>query len=403
MRDQVSVTLLSLLLLAPVAARAQEQPPEPPSEPAPDPEAAPDDAPTPAAEPNAPEPAVEPAPEASEPKPTPSHAASTATTSSPVDAPSGTDAGHDAGVPGRREDDTNEDGSKEDETAFAGGEYRRVNGHTFISPLNIPSALLNTSFTSAQGFGVLQFDGISVISGDPKRSNIFAYYQVLGAQIGIVNRVAIDVAASGVAAVGGDLEDILVIGALANVNAQGGVKVRIFTLDDVGLQLTGAAYVGYDRNFQVSPGNFIGEVLANANEVINGQRDFADFEDRLLIESEALEISPAVLVAEGVGPFGVQVGVRPNIGVVGENSTTDIDAGAEIEFDFAGLTAYFPIALMAEYMLTHDFGAATQLHNVGGGLFYSGRRDLSLGASGIFSFAEGQRFFAGALGIQYFF
>ncbi|HHH30000.1 MAG TPA: hypothetical protein ENK57_16875, partial [Polyangiaceae bacterium] len=198
-----------------------------------------------------------------------------------------------------------EEEGEEDGTAVVGGEYRRLNGHNFITPFNVPSAFLNTSITTQQGFGVIQFEGVDPFTGDSRNSEVFAYAQSLGGQIGIANRVAITVYATGVAALGSAVEEILSIGALANLTAGGGAKVRLFSSDEAGFQLSVGTFIQYDRDFNVRPGAYLAALVGGLPNlpVPPSQDDFQDLlaeaEGQLLAQQEAAEIAPALMLAEG--------------------------------------------------------------------------------------------------------
>ena len=306
-------------------------------------------------------------------------------------------------------DDEDGDGAEEDGTAVVGGEYRRLNGHNFISPFNVPSAFLNTSITTQQGFGVLQFQGVDPFTGDARDSQVFAYAQSLGGQIGIVNRVAIEVYATGVAALGSAVEEILSIGALANLTAGGGAKVRIFSSDAAGFQLTVGTFIQYDRTFNVRPGAYLATIVDGLPNLPQPPTEgdlqdlLADAEGQLLSQQEAAEIAPAVMLAEGVGPFAIQIATVPTFPIAGDDTSVSLEVGGQLEFDFAALTAYFPIALAGGYEMDYRFSGSDITHQVTGGLLYSGRRDLSLGLIAGYAPDPTITLITGTLAMQYFF
>ncbi len=274
-----------------------------------------------------------------------------------------------------------------------GGEFRRINGHNFITPTVAHSAFTNTAFAFTQGFGVLQFKGVDLLAQQEKDARIFLYGQSLGARIGILNRVSIDVAGGGSAAVGGDLDTILLFGALATMNVGGLVKARLFTLEDIGLQMSLGVGANYVRNLQVSP-------VAIA---LNAIEDLESVEEQIVQQADAAAVNPVLMVAEGIGPFGAQLSIGPAIGVSGEDPSTALDTALHLNFDFFGLGGYVPVAITGEYGLSYDIGSEHAGHTFVGGLHYSGRRDLDLGAIISVSPDEGSSLILGSMVIQYFF
>ncbi len=296
--------------------------------------------------------------------------------------------------------------ARPDTTADMGGEHRRLNGHNFLSPITLPSAFLNGSVGTQLGFGMLSFEGPDVLEGGTKTSRVFAYEQSLGGQIGILNRVAVEVYASGTAAVGGGLEEVLVLGALADVTAGGGVKTRVVSLEDVGFQLSLGTFVQYRRDLFIRPGDFLAAAadrLPSATTDEEVKQVLGEAASKLLAEQEVLEIAPAVMVAEGAGIFGAHFSFSPRLPVAGSaDRSVGLRTGAQAELDFVGLSSYAPIAICAEYVADYAITPDRLTHQLSSGLFYSGRRDLSLGA--VFAYAPGDiTGMSGTLSLEYFF
>lgn len=248
-----------------------------------------------------------------------------------------------------------------------GGDGRVVNEHAFITPQFAQSAFLNTSFRFAQGFGIASFSAPSPTTGGRTDGKLFLYGQQLLAQVGIANRFAVDLRGQGVAAVGGDLDTIVGIGAIAQLNVGATPKVRIVTLENVGLQLTVGAGISYDRNITVKPAALIGKATG----------ELSGAEAQLVQQSQALNVSPTLMVAEGIGPLGLQASIAPRIAAAGEASS-GFDAGFHAAFSFYNLTRNVPLAITGDLGLSHDSNTQVQ---VGGGLYYAGRRDFELGVA----------------------
>jgi hypothetical protein len=288
-----------------------------------------------------------------------------------------------------------------------GGEYRQVNGHNFITPIGIPSAHANTSVFGVAGFGVLKFSGPSYLTpGSTRDFNIFFYGQGLGGQIGILNRVAIEIGAVGAAAVSGDLDGLLSVGAITNVSAHGFPKVRIFTLDKIGLTLTVGAGFEYSKFLVVQPGKAVDEALKAAAASQDVQKALAALEGNIVKSADDFRIAPAVMLSEGVGPFGLQIAIHPNIAAYSSDADKkrhSLTSGAHVNFDIGYFTRYFPVAITAEYVNGYEFTSKDVEHTVHGGLWYSGRRDFSMGAAASYNKSPDVSIIAGQLGVQYFF
>jgi hypothetical protein len=280
-----------------------------------------------------------------------------------------------------------------------GGEHRILNGHRFIAPGLLDSAILNTSLGFTQGVGVFQFEGVDAFSGEPKDAQLFLYNQGLFGTIGIVNRVAIDVRASGLAAVGGDLNDILVVGALANATAGALAKVRVLTLDDVGFQLSAGGGFYYNRMVLLAPAQILGAA---------SEEDLEDVASSIVQQRQYGSVRPALMAAEGLGPLGIQASVGASIPVVGDPSSVTVDGGLGLTLDLLPLTRAVAVAFTAEYLATQDLGndeiEAQLSHSFVGGLYYSGRQAFEPGVAVLFApQSDTQRLIVGQMVLHYYF
>ncbi len=128
-------------------------------------------------------------------------------------------------------------------------------------------------------------------------------------------------------------------------------------------------------------------------------------------QSDDLVVSPLLMIAEGIGPFGVQLALFPRIQTGGPKEA-DFDVNLHVAFDVQRLTRYAPIAFTFEFEpqiflsdAAHDKGITT--NSFAPGVYYSGRRDFSIGA--VFDYtseSEGKQSlgdYAGVLTMQYFF
>lgn len=284
--------------------------------------------------------------------------------------------------------------AEEDRREVAGGEYRELNGHHFVTPTYVKSAFNNAYFSFAQGFGMYTF---KLLDTEP---SLFMYYQQFGGQIDILNYVSVELAASGFAAIAGNLEDILGIGAIANVDAGGFIRGRFLTLHEIGLQLSGGVGVGYNRILNMRP-----IVLAqNAAAALAGD---PSVEEELVTTFSSVAVAPTIMLAYGTGPFGAQFSIGADVDISldegGENGYA-LRPGLHLGFDVGHFTEYFPFAIVAEYMASANLGAGGGTgHSVAGGFQYSGRRDVNLGVIVGAEPNSDSLLIFGALNIQYYF
>lgn len=273
------------------------------------------------------------------------------------------------------------------------GEHRVLGGHRFVTPGNMESAFLNTSVASAQGVGILSYRGTSVLDGTTRDAQVFLYTQSVLATVGIANRLAFDVRAAGVAAVGGDLDTILTVGALANLNAGGMAKIRLLTLEDVGFQATAGVGGYYTRTLNLQPSILLGKALGDARAL----------ESDVIQQTSSFELVPALMLAEGVGAFGVQLALSPKIRTA-EGQSNAVDVGTQVTLDIGKVASFVPIAVSGEYQLSMPIDGAGKDHHLGASVLYSGRQAFNVGVLGGFHlFANDMKIMTGGIAMQYFF
>ena len=140
----------------------------------------------------------------------------------------------------------------------------------------------------------------------------------------------------------------------------------------------------------------------------------------LVTQTEGLAISPLVAAAQGVGPFGAQLTVSPSFVAAGDGPT-DLAIGTHLNFDILGVSEHVPVAVTGEYLISFEFPfQQTQVdretgeeqlfeseldlsHTIGGGLYYSGRRDFTIGVNGGVLLFSGLTIADGNMVMQYFF
>jgi hypothetical protein len=286
----------------------------------------------------------------------------------------------------------------------AGGEHREVNGHRFITPtFEGFSAFTNSSILFEQGFGLYSANftqNTHIPTVGKVQPELFQYRQLLGGQIAIANRVSIDIRARGSADVGSNIKNLLALGVIADVEAGAMPKLRVFTLEKVGLTFSVGANIEFEHAVSLSPLSIV-SALANSQKPSKGIAQINDY-----------VISPVAMLAEGIGPFGLQIAAFPRL-ANGDFKQNDVFLDFHVAIDIQRITKHVPVALTFEYepdiflsdALKSDKGSLS--NQLAGGIYYSGRRDFSVGA--IFQYATvkatGQDAdqFAVLMTMQYFF
>lgn len=271
---------------------------------------------------------------------------------------------------------------------LAGGEYRVLNGHRFLTPVSSPSGFTSGSLSFVQGFGVYSFD-FAGEDGAASAGRLFLYSQGFFGQIGMWNRVSLDLRAQGIAAVGGDLPTIVNVGGIADVSAQLMPKVRLVSVEDAGFLASIGVGGQYRRSIFLQPGKLIGKALGDVEA------------GSVITQSEAFELTPTLMLAEGVDAFGAQLSVGPRLALAGDGEGA-MDLGVHLAFDFSRLTAWAPLALAAEYQLSASFDGGA-VSTLGGGLYYSGKQDFTVGLATQVTLQDQATLIAGQLAIQYWF
>lgn len=289
-----------------------------------------------------------------------------------------------------------------------GGEHRKLHGHNLIRPALVQSAVINTSFGITEGIGLDLYEGTSALTGEPRTVRLISYAQTLAGQVAIANRVALELSFGGLAAVGGDVDAVLTRGAFAGLDLRATPKLRLFTVDKLGLQVSGGVGVRYQRSLTLTPGVVVTHALTDPGSLLDTQALQAE----MLQQIDALTITPTVMLAEGVGALGVQLSLGPSVRAYGSDVRHGVAFGAHGALDLRNWSAVVPVALTAEFVLEHAFAAADSaalvpnaetIYTAIGGLFYSGRRDLQLGATFTASPRERETLLLASMVLHYYF
>lgn len=296
---------------------------------------------------------------------------------------------------------------KQKKRDIAGGEYRVLNEHQFATPQYLVSPFMNASLSIGLGFGSLEIDA----SADGQSTNLLLFQQQLQARFGIYNWASVELVARGSAAIGGDMEDVVNLGALAQASAGGRIKARIFTEKNIGIQLSGAVAATYEHSLTLRPIALLGPSsdLLPAGLPPMDPATLAALgvspDAKLLVTEGFTQLMPSLMMAYGTGPFGMQVSVSsvvhfPN---EGDGTTVFLEPGVHVAFDIGHYTLMFPVAITAEYALVQNLTDTGTAHKVVGGVSYTGRRDLEFVLAFGSELEPSTTLLYGIVGLHYFF
>lgn len=279
---------------------------------------------------------------------------------------------------------------------------RTLKGHTFIYPSQSDPAFITTAFGFNQGLSYVRMSGTPVL-GSPTTVDAalvgveerFDLGLRLHERIGLFGRMTAR------ALIGVDAPSALYLGAQGGYAVDAGLTGMLLRLERYGTQVGVRATLERVGGAQLSPGALVDELLRTTakglNDVASGQLV------RLLLSKTGGWAGKGSLnVAQAVGRhFSGQASAELAFSSLGA-SRWDVTQSASVESDVrawafamgvaltADLSPHAPLAFQAEYRLRStlattvdgaDAPSPAPGHFIGGGLYYSGRRDLLLGAS----------------------
>ena len=254
---------------------------------------------------------------------------------------------------------------------------RELNGHAFIPSNIITDPFTATWFNSQTGFGYLranveQRDENGMPNGNHLVLALVPFTQGFGAQIGVLPRYwALRVSAAGIAIPPVSLDGALDFGAQAGYEVKGGTTLS-FRIGRF-LRLGGAFDVVYDSTLRFN----IVDAIVNS---INAGKVNAS---TLLITTNTGEILWTASAALGLHPaLGLVLSAQygHSFSTVGVMHSDDGEAllGATLDLDLKAVSP-IPIGLLGAYKLQVTTSDSSPSHNLSGGFYYTGRRNLLLG------------------------
>ncbi|HET6410709.1 MAG TPA: transporter [Anaeromyxobacter sp.] len=268
-----------------------------------------------------------------------------------------------------------------DEAGAPDGADRRVlNGHVFMPSTDVPPPFVTTSFASAMVVGAGQTSasyqvGDQVFSGTLQYAGIGG---VLAYEYGFLNHFQVRVKLSEIIYSGTSGKSAIVVGTTLQGGGSAGFTASLPLGDSARVGFLFDA--GYQPNLALTIGTAIKSVIDSCSQpsgcdVTTGQV----FQIRHLATYEpAASISWAPLRALGltgnVGYLWASEG-----GTSGNNSGQEWVLGAAADYDFGAISSV-PVGLQVQFKWSAPRGSFLQhVTDLGGGIFYTGRKNLALG------------------------
>jgi len=288
---------------------------------------------------------------------------------------------------------------------------RILKGHRFLRPLSFPMAIPNTNVGVALGYAYSQsvFDEeIDIILLQEDTFNAAGLAEMIDVEFAFLNRFSLEFLFEGRALAGADENTAILYGGQGFYTVSAIPKLMIWQSDKTGTCISATADFVIDQGVQSSPAVLFARLLQNFADLIDeiaatqelpSEDDIKDvaklkLKDTIITQS-VMSVRPSLLIAQTLHPvFGIQLGARYDYGF-----QEDVDAAPEFELE-AGDP---PTSLMFGGVGTFDFNPVSRLHlglkiegdyekteddeeeydtlTVGGGIMYTGRKDLDLGAT----------------------
>lgn len=270
-------------------------------------------------------------------------------------------------------------------------EGRELAGHVFMPALGVVDPFAVTSFGSYMTLGggrttarfTLQLPGSpppppQEISGDV---SFGAVGGVLGYTFRIAGGVAGRVALSETIYSGTTGAAAAVIGTNARVGVGAGLTAGLPIGDSARLAVV------FDASYAPRFGLLLGPALKDAYDSCLAGASSCQFDfSKLFEQANVLELVPGVAAAWAPAPYLGVVGnvsyAHSSIETEGRGTVSEggVTVGAAVDLDLGALTSV-PVGLQLtwESFLPVDGGEDARYTDLGGGVFYTGRKDLSLG------------------------
>jgi hypothetical protein len=261
---------------------------------------------------------------------------------------------------------------------------RILNGHVFMPATDVQGALLTTSFLSAllvgwgQTSGTFNANNGQVLSGHFDYAGIGA---VIGYEYAFLNYFSVRLALTELLFSGISGRSAIVIGTKLQGGAGAGFTASVPVGDT--LRLGVLFDVTAAPNFGLTIGNGLRAVV---NTCTSGAPSCNIHAGGFFQQQNVVQLTPAL--AANWAPFRA-LGVTANASYIYANQrisgTTFTGSawqiGTALDYDFAAISSV-PIGLQVQFSWIAPFNGSALQHvtDLGGGIFYTGRKNLALGA-----------------------
>jgi hypothetical protein len=278
--------------------------------------------------------------------------------------------------------------ARADGSWFLAPESRTLAMHRYLPPLLAESAFITSHFGTRQGITSLRVPGV-VTRGRRRDLSATGFAQAFDVGLKLYEVIGLYATAQGTVESGLDAGSAFELGAHLEAGFQLGGVVRLFRFEQFGSELSVrfAGGLATDNDLQVKPiveaaqdANLALLVTPGRSRQLVGSFHFA----QTIVASVGLQTALTLRGTKTtLRPFSAGEGRR----IEGTRDEFAVEFALALSFDAASFGV--PIALMPEYQLTRqsltardlakaDFDYRTQ--RLGGGLYYTGRENLILGA-----------------------
>ncbi len=260
---------------------------------------------------------------------------------------------------------------------------RTLNGHRFMPTAAVSQPFATTSLASYLIVGLGSTTG-SLQVGDRVFSGSFDYAGAggfLGYEYAFLDYFSARLSIVEAIYSGINGKSALVVGTEVQIGGNLGVTASMPLGDSVRLGLL--FDVGYSPNLAITLGTGVASIINSC--IAAGVQGCSVNTDSLFGSTNVLSLQPAV--SASWAPFR-SMGITGSVGYVyasqtkSENTVTGQAAvlATAVDFDFLAISSV-PIGLQAQFAWTAPFtgGGLQHVTDLGGGLFYTGRKDLSAG------------------------
>ncbi|HEX4448871.1 MAG TPA: hypothetical protein VH044_19155 [Polyangiaceae bacterium] len=289
---------------------------------------------------------------------------------------------------------------------------RMLADHTFLFPALYAGAFIPTYFGVTQGVYEEHIPSVPLPFGNSGNLDLIGYVAAVNLGVKIVDWFGVQATGTGLAVVGTGGESVIYSGGNLNVGGSIAPIVRIARIESTGTQVSARGQIGWLKGAALDVPRFLllgQSAIASANDPADaagaiGRGIIGGGLTRVIIEGvDTFGLNGEVAAAQAFGPmFGLQAALTFQRRLTGVNlrqpvsgsfreSDTRYDLLADVSFEWDGDSLHVPVAAIVEYEANARLGGTGDegleqdglgVHTIGGGVYYSGRKDLQVGIFG---------------------